>query len=152
MPTPFGQYPGGGKIPVERIEQETIDVVQDIVIYFVLALVMGTLLEKIFYVQNPIKTLAETSTIYLIFSTFFQLFLNVLAVNLIRYIDSKIKPLIRVTNRQVPRLEVGIIIPIVFIGSQPSLIVKVQDIISRFSKTGIVGGGGNDSGKPPIVF
>lgn len=116
--------------------QKLLEIAQYAIIYLVIGLILGIFLEFIFPKDNP-ESVKQRSTLDLCFLVAIQ----VIAVAIVSFYITKIALLIpflfRFTDDYIPgykdefRIGGGIALALVFISSQPSLIVRLSELRVR---------------------
>lgn len=119
-----------------RRVQIVIDLVQDTIIYFVLSLIAGIMIERFFFPEQP-NDITKHSTFTLIVLILLQLIFDAVAIYYIELIAETIPSVVRVgpdtvrIRTQSVNIVGGVVISLVFIAAQRSLILRIREVIDR---------------------
>lgn len=116
--------------------QSLLDLIQSTVVYFILALTLGSLIEKIFAIED-IEHVKQRSTLGLIILILAQLIVNAIAIYYIGIIASHITPVTNVgphargDRKEELSISGGIVVSLIFVACQTSLIIRIRELIDR---------------------
>lgn len=118
--------------------QIILDLIQDTIVYFVLSLVFGILIEKLFFPETidvvksrSIEGLIFLICLQLIFDAVSIYYITLLAESLTRW--SNIGPHSSGQRSSDASIVGSIIIALVFIGAQGSLVLRIRELVRRLS-------------------
>lgn len=117
-----------------QVSSAVLDLIQDTFILLVLSILFGRLIERLFFPEGGnIYPIRQRGTLTLAILVYAQLLIDVIAVYIIRRIVRRFPSISgRKSSREMTDVEMSLVISVVFIACQPSLILRINELIRRF--------------------
>ncbi len=119
----------------KRRLQQVADIVQDVVLIFVLALIVGSLIEAVFFPER-LEHIQKHSTLTLTILVVLQLIINAVAIFYLVLIVNAVPKVIQMypqySGTSAAQAASTAVIGLVFVGAQTSLLARIAELCRRF--------------------